>query len=61
LGELQGKLERGFFDEHELNDVVDSIRKSANDERLSRRDRDVLSDDLARLEDYRAHHDNWGR
>ena len=60
LGDLQGKLERGRFDDHELSDVIDSVRKSANDQRLSPRDRDVLSDDLNRLMDYREHHDHWG-
>ncbi len=61
LVELQAKLEHGRYDEHELNDVIDSLVKSSNDERLSRRDRDVLSDDLNRLRDYREHHDRWNR
>ncbi len=59
LAELQGKLERGRYDEGELNDVIDSLRKSANDERLAPRDRDVLNDDLNRLRDYREHHEHW--
>jgi hypothetical protein len=59
LLELQGKLEHGRYDDHELSDVIDSMRKSANDQRLSPRDRTVLSDDLSRLMDYRAHHDRW--
>ena len=59
LTELQAKLEHGRYDEHELDDVIDSVRKSANDERLAPRDRDVLHDDLNRLADYRAHHDQW--
>jgi len=61
LAELQGKLEHGRYDEHELNDVIDSMVKSANDQRLSPRDRDVLHDDLNRLRDYREHHDQWRR
>ena len=61
LADLQGKLERRFYDERELNDVIDSMVKSANDQRLSPRDRDVLHDDLNRLRDYRAHHDHWMR
>jgi hypothetical protein len=61
LSELQAKLEHGRFDEHELDDVIDSIRKSSNDERLARRDREVLNDDLARLQDYREHHEHWNR
>jgi len=59
LAELQGKLERGYFDGRELNDVIDSIRKSSNDERLSPRDRDVLRDDLNRLMEYRDHRERW--
>jgi hypothetical protein len=61
LADLQGKLQAGRFDDHELSDVIDSLVKSANDQRLAPRDRDVLNDDLNRLRDYRAHHDNWRR
>lgn len=61
LAQLQGKLDAGLYDEHELNDVIDSLAKSANDHRLAPRDRDVLSDDLNRLRDYRDHHDHWKR
>jgi len=61
LAELQVKLENGRYDEHELNDVIDSMRKSANDDRLAPRDRDVLHDDLNRLREYREHHEHWRR
>lgn len=61
LVELQLKLANGRFDQHELNDVIDSVRKSADDDRLSPQDRNVLNDDLARLTDYRAHHETWMR
>jgi hypothetical protein len=62
LAELQGKLERGgFIDAPELNDVIDSMRKSANDQRLSPRDRDVLGDDLNRLVEFREHRERWKR
>ncbi len=60
LGDLQAKLEGHRYDEHELSDVIDSIRKSANDTRLTPQDHDVLTNDLTRLEDYRAHHEHWG-
>ena len=59
LFDLQGKLQAGRYDEHELSDVIDSMKKSANDDRLSPRDRDVLGDDLNRLRDYREHHERW--
>ncbi len=61
LSELQAKLDHGRYDERELNDVIDSIRKSANDNRLAQRDRDVLNDDFNRLSDYREHHEHWYR
>lgn len=61
LADLQAKLDQGRYDGGELNDVIDSLTKSANDERLSPRDRDVLHDDTNRLMDYREHHDHWAR
>ena len=61
LSELQAKLERGRYDEHELNDVIDSLRKSANDDRLAPRDREILHDDRNRLMEYREHHEHWNR
>ena len=61
LGDLQAKMEQGRYDGGELNDVIDSLTKSSNDERLSPRDRDVLHDDTNRLMDYREHHDHWAR
>ncbi len=60
LRELQGKLMNHRFDRGELQDVIDSLVKSANDDRLSRPDKDVLADDLNRLRDYRDHHEHWG-
>jgi hypothetical protein len=59
LGKMQADLDQGRFDNGILNDVIDSIRKSANDERLSPRDRAVLNDDLSRLHDYQVNHNNW--
>ncbi len=59
LTKMQADLEHGRFDNGILSDVIDSIRKSANDDRLPQRDRDVLADDLVRLKDYQEHHNNW--
>ena len=59
LTKLQGDLERGHFDNGILNDVIDSIRKSSNDQRLNERDREILADDLVRLKDYQDHHNHW--
>jgi hypothetical protein len=61
LVDLQGKLERRFYDERELSDVIDSMVKTSNDQRLSPRDRTVVADDLNKLRDFRAHHDAWWR
>ena len=59
LTKLQADLDQGRFDNGILNDVIDSIRKSSNDDRLSARDRAVLADDVTRLKDYQDHHDHW--
>jgi hypothetical protein len=59
LTKMQADLDQGRFDNGLLNDVIDSLRKSANDERLPERDRAVLADDVTRLKDYQDHHKNW--
>jgi len=59
LAKMQGDLDHGRFDNGLLNDVIDSLRKSANDQRLSPRDRDVLADDVTRLHDYQLNHNRW--
>lgn len=60
LTKMQGDLDQGRFDNGLLNDVIDSLKKSSNDERLSPRDRDVLADDVNRLHDYQENHNHWG-
>lgn len=59
LSELQGKLENGRYDKDELDDVIASLNKSSNDDRLAPRDREVLRDDVSRLRQYRERHDHW--
>jgi hypothetical protein len=61
LAKMQADLDQGRFDNGLLNDVIDSLRKSANDQRLSSRDRDVLNDDVNRLHDYQRNHNHWTR
>ena len=61
LTKMQGDLDQGRFDNGILNDVIDSLKKSADDERLAPRDREVLRDDLVRLHDYQLNHDHWKR
>ena len=58
LTKMQADLDQTRWDNGLLNDVIDSIRKSANDERLSPRDRDVLADDLRRLKEFQDMHNH---
>jgi hypothetical protein len=41
LTKIQADLDQGRFDNGLLNDVIDSIKRSADDQRLSPRDRGV--------------------
>jgi hypothetical protein len=59
LTKMQADLDQGRFDNGLLNDVIDSLKKSADDHRLSPRDRDVLNDDVNRLHDYQRNHNHW--
>jgi len=56
LAKMQADLDQGRWDNGLLNDVIDSIRKSSDDDRLPRRDRDVLADDLRRLKEFQDEH-----
>jgi len=58
LTKMQADLDQGRWDNNILNDVIDSIRKSSNDDRLSPRDRAVLADDLARLKQFQDQHNH---
>jgi hypothetical protein len=61
LNELQGKLSQGRYDERQLDDVVNALRTVVDENKLmSRGDRDALSDDLNRLREFRARHDDYG-
>lgn len=59
LNELQGKLAAHQYDEAKLDEVIGALQRVVADNRLTPNDRDVLNDDLSRLRDYRAHHENW--
>ena len=60
LDELQDKLARGYYDQRELDEVMGAMQRVVQDNRLSRRDRDILGDDLDRLRDFRSRHDYYG-
>jgi cell division protein FtsB len=59
LTRMQADLDQGRFDNGILNDVIDSLKKSADDQRLSPKDRAVIADDLNRLHDYQQNHNHW--
>jgi hypothetical protein len=59
LYKMQVDLEQGRFDNGILNDVIDSLRKSSNDDRLATRDKEIIADDLVRLKDYQNNHEHW--
>jgi hypothetical protein len=56
LTKMQADLDQTRWDHDLLEDVIDSIKKSADDERLTRRDRNILADDLARLKAFEDMH-----
>ena len=60
LDELQAKLARGIYDEQELDEVIGALRVVVESNRLGLRDRNILSDDLVRLREFRIRHDEYG-
>jgi len=61
LGELQEKLAAGQYDQGELDEVINSLQKVVDSNKLSHRDRDMLSEDLDHMREYREHHEEWVR
>lgn len=59
LNELQGDLTAHRYSEAKLDQVIGTMQRVVADNRMRPRDRDLLNDDLQRLRDYRAHHENW--
>ena len=49
LREFAGKWSQGKFDKSDLDDAIESIQHVLDSNRLPDRDRDALSDDVARL------------
>jgi len=60
LDELQQKLARGYYDERQLDRTVASLQAVVQGNRLAPRDRDILTDDLSRMRDFRARHVEYG-
>ena len=61
LTKMQADLDQGRWDNGIMNDVIDSLRKSANDDRLAPRDREVIADDLVRLKEFQDRHNHHDR
>ena len=60
LDELQQKLARGYYDERELDQTMASLQAVVEGNRLAPRDREMLTEDLSRMRDFRARHDQYG-
>lgn len=55
LNRLQSEFDAGRLDIRDLSEVIDSVQWVVNENRvIGARDRDILSDDLARLRELRA-------
>jgi len=59
LNELQSKFESRRYDERQLDDVIGALQRVVSDNHLSRGDRDMLSDDLNHLREFREHHEGY--
>lgn len=59
LNELQGKMESHRYDQPELDRVISGVEKVLTNNRMSGRDRELLTEDLRRLRDFREHHDGY--
>jgi hypothetical protein len=54
LNELQAGMASGRYDERDLDDVIGALARVVQDNRLGFRDREILTDDLNRLREFRA-------
>ena len=61
LNELQNRATSGNFNDQDLDDVIGALQRVVADNRLGDRDREMLSDDVARLREVREHHDRYYR
>jgi hypothetical protein len=60
LDELQQKLSQGVYDERELDEAMASLQGVVQSNRLDARDRNILTDDLTRMRDFRMRHEQYG-
>ena len=59
LDELQGKYADHGYDSGAMDDVIGALQRVVSDNHLASRDRDMLSDDVNRLRDFRDHHEGY--
>jgi hypothetical protein len=59
LNDLQSKLSQRQYDQPELDDSIGAIQEVVQDNRLGPHDRDMLTEDLNRMREYREHHTDW--
>ena len=61
LADLQSKLANHVYDETQLDDVIRALGRVASFNRMSAQDRNILNDDVARMREFRDHHEDWVR
>lgn len=59
LDDLQGKFQSHRYDQPELDRTIGAVEKVMNDNSITPHDRELLSEDLRRLRDFRDHHDGY--
>ena len=59
LNELQSKAASGQPDDRQLDDVINALQRVVADNRLSEHDRNMLSDDMNRMREYREHRERY--
>ena len=59
LNDLQRGLENHNYDPHKLSEVIETMQWVVNNNHLRPQDKDALSDDLARLREFRERHEEW--
>ena len=61
LSQLQADLADHVYDQRDLDDVIGVLSRVVDDNHMRAQDRDMLTDDLSRLRDFREHHADWMR
>jgi hypothetical protein len=59
LDDLQTRYEARGYDPEAMDDVIGALQRVLTDNHLAGRDRDMLSDDMSRLREFRDHHEGY--